>query len=174
MKKSLLTALFAALFCALALPAPAADEGSGPGIIGTYDGWTAYHFMHDGKKVCFMSRSPDKQAGAFTKRGPVLLFVTRWSGEKDKNVVSLAAGFPFKDKSSALLAVDGKQFSLFTQGDMAWTKDDAVDDELIKKIRDGASMTIKSVSKRGTDITDTYSLKGSAEAYDAITGACAS
>jgi invasion protein IalB len=172
--KKTLTALICA-FTALSLadsPARAADS-SAPALLGAYDGWKAYRFKDKGQDVCFMSRAPEKQEGKFSKRDEVLFFVTRWSADKDKNVVSLSNGYTFKKDSTATLEVKGKTFKLFTDGTMAWTKDAAEDDAAVKEIKAGSSMTVKGTSSRGTETTDTYSLKGSGEAYKAILAACA-
>jgi hypothetical protein len=39
-------------------------------------------------------------------------------------------------------------------------------------MRDGKQMVVKGVSSRGTKTTDTYSLAGVSQAYDAINEAC--
>ncbi len=177
MKKILL-----ALVCAvigLTAASHAWADAADPVLIGSYDGWKAYHFRDKGGEVCFMSRAPDKQEGKFKKRGPVVFFVTHYAGGKDSSVISVANGYAFKPKSPVTLAIKAKKFNLFTQpdkttraDDMAWTKDQAEDAAVIKEILAGASMTVKGTSGRGTATTDTYSLKGSAEAYRAITKDC--
>lgn len=168
MKKALPALFLTAALLGGARPTPAAE----PTLIGSYDGWKAYHFLDQGKKVCFMSRAPEKQEGNFKKRGSVLLFVTRWSGEKDRNVVSLAGGYPFKEKAPVSVQVKGHSFDLFSQGEMAWTKDGGTDDALVKEMRAGATMIVKGTSARGTATTDTYGLKGTVDAYDAISKEC--
>ena len=76
--------------------------------IGTYggkNGGSAYHFHDRAGEVCFMSHAPDKQEGKFKKRGPVLFFVTHWSGGKDASVVSVITGFPAARSSLALMVI---------------------------------------------------------------------
>jgi len=150
-------------------------EAADPVLIGTYggkNGWNVYHFHDRGGEVCFMSRTPEKQEGKFKKRGPVLFFVTHWSGGKDANVISVSTGYDFKPKIPVTLAIKGKKFSLIPLGDKAWTKDQTEDNAVIKELLAGASMTIKGISSHGTNTTDTYSLKGGTEAYKAITKEC--
>lgn len=142
-------------------------------LIGTFDGWRAYRFTDDARgPTCFMSRAPDKQEGKFKKRDTVLFFVTHWASEKEKNVVSVATGYAIKDKTPVTVAIKGKSFSLSPEGNMAWTKDAATDDALVKEINAGSSMTVKGISARGTEITDTYNLKGGAEAFKTIMEEC--
>jgi hypothetical protein len=163
------------LFIAFSSTSRALADAATPVLIGNYGGkkgWNAYHFHDKGGEVCFMSRAPEKQEGKFKKRGPVFFFVTRYSGGKDSNVVSVANGYDFKPKSPVTLSIKGKKFSLFPQGDMAWTKDQTEDNAVLKELLAGASMTVKGMSGRGTNTTDTYSLKDSTEAYRAITKEC--
>jgi len=162
--------MMALLLAASSAWADAAD----PVLIGTYggkNGWNAYHFKDRGGKVCFMSRAPEKQEGKFKKRGPVLFFVTHWSG-KDANVVSISTGYDFKPKSPVTLAIKGKKFPLLPQGDKAWTKDQAEDNAVIKELTAGSSMTVRGTSSHGTNTVDTYSLKGLTEALRAVTKEC--
>lgn len=172
--KKLLLALFCALV-SLSIASQAWAEAADPVLLGTYggkNGWSAYRFHDRGGEVCFMSRPPEKQEGKFKKRGPVLFFVTHWSGGKDANVISVSTGYDIKPKSTVTLAIKGKKFNLLPQGDKAWTKDQAEDNAVIKELLAGSSLVIKGVSARGTATTDTYNLKGSGDAYKAITKDC--
>jgi hypothetical protein len=168
--------IFLALICtiiAFCAPSRAWADAAEPALIGSYDGWKAYHFRDKSGPVCFMSRAADKQEGKFKKRGKdVVFFVTHYSADKDKNVVSVSGGYDFKPKEPVTLSIKGKKFPLFAQGGMAWTKDQTEDNAVIKEILAGATMTVKGTSSRGTATTDTYNLKGSTEAYRAITKDC--
>jgi len=153
-----------------------ADTAADPVQIGTYggkNGWSAYHFHDRVGEVCFMSHAPDKQEGKFNKRGPVLFFVTHWSGGKDASVVSALNGYEFKPKIDASLAVKGKKFALITQGDKAWTKDQDEDNAVIKEMLGGGAIVVKGMSSRGTQTSDTYALKGAGDAWKAVLKECA-
>jgi invasion protein IalB len=154
-----------------ALQAQAA--GDAPKLISRHGAWKAYSFLDNGEKVCFMSSQPRKQGGNFKQRGEVFFFVTRWSDEKDKNVISAANGYALKPGSQVAVTVDGKAFQLFTQGEMAWTKDQAMDDAIAEALKKGSALSVRGISESGTETTDTYSLKGSGAAYQAITKSCA-
>lgn len=168
MKKILFISLAIMLMTKTAIAAT--DE---PQLLDKYQEWSAYSFNDQGKKSCFMSSQPQRQEGKFTKRGKVFMFITHWPGEKTMNVVSLAAGYPYKEGSKVTVTIDGKDFSMsILKDEMAWTADQASDDALTAAIRKGSKMTVKGTSKRGTLTTDTYSLDGSADAYDAISREC--
>ena len=169
MKKSLYAFVLIAVCTLGALSAQAANT---PKLIGTHNSWKAYSFVDKGEKVCFMSSQPQKQKGKFKKRGEVFFFITHWSGDKEKNVVSISNGYAFKPDSQVTVKIDGKSFQLFTQGEMAWTKDQSVDDALTAALQKGSSLTVSGLSKFGTETTDTYNLKGSGDAYQTVTKEC--
>ncbi|MBI3441848.1 MAG: hypothetical protein HY052_08650 [Proteobacteria bacterium] len=150
----------------------AAMAGNAPTLIKAQGTWKSYSFLDQGKKVCFMSGQPKKQAGKFKKRGEVFFFVTRWMGDKDKNVVSVSNGYRFKPGSSVTVKVGGRSFKLFTQGEMAWTKDQSMDDAITAALQTGSTLVVKGTSQHGTETTDTYSLKGSGAIYRTLATAC--
>ena len=69
--------------------------------------------------------------------------------------------------------VDGAKFRLFTQGEGAWS--DALSEEplLVNAMRAGSKMSVHGLSRRGTNTTDTYSLRGISAALNAAQKACA-
>jgi hypothetical protein len=156
------------------MAAPPAGAASQPVSLGTFGNFGAYSYTDDnGGKVCFMSAKPDKSEASVknAKRGEIFLFITHWQGDKTKNVVSAAVGYVPGDAKPSI-AVDGKSFDVFPDGETLWTKDQSVDDALALAIQKGSNVTVKAVSKRGTKTTDTYNLKGSGDAYKAISKAC--
>lgn len=144
-----------------------------PTVLNTYEDWKVYSFAEGNQKVCFMSSQPLKQEGNFKKRGEVFFFVTHWADAKDKNVVSVSNGYSFNPGAPAVINVDNKKFELLTQEEMAWSKDQSMDDAITAALQKGSSLVVTGTSKRGTFTTDTYSLKGGAAAYQAMMKECA-
>ncbi|PWC36652.1 hypothetical protein TSO352_15160 [Azospirillum sp. TSO35-2] len=152
----------------LAAPAAAAD----PRHLGTFKDWNAFAFEENGRKVCYMSSQPKKSDPAKAKRGDVYALVTHRPAEKTLDVVSIIVGYPFKKGSDGDVTIDGKAFKLFTDGETAWARDPETDRAVTAALRNGKQMVVKGVSGRGTKTTDTYSLDGVGQAYDAINEAC--
>jgi hypothetical protein len=161
------------IFVLFLLFAPLAEAATDSKATANFSGWKVYHFIDHGGKVCFMATQPQKQEGKFKKRGQAFFFVTRWSGESGRNIVSLSNGYTFKPKSKVTLQVNGRKFTLPTQGDMARTQDKAADDALWAALKKGKTMVVRGISSRGTETTDTYSLKGGTEAFSAVAKECA-
>ncbi len=140
--------------------------------LGRFGVWTAYVFDENGGKVCYMAARPDKAEGKYAKRGEVVAMITHRPGEGTKNVFSYMSGYGYKKGSTVDLSVDGKNFALFTQNDMAWAADANADSALSQAIQKGSKMVVKGVSSRDTQTKDSFNLKGSTKAYEAISKAC--
>lgn len=148
-------------------------QANNPFRIGQFQDWTAYTSTDSGELVCFMSTKPKLSQGNYTRRGPVFAFITHRKSDRTKDVVSFIAGYTYQDRSDATVTIDkNKKYQLFTKGDTAWGKDAITDKALVDAIRRGNKMIVTGTSSRGTSTIDTYSLRGTGQAYQAITKAC--
>lgn len=147
-------------------------HASEPKLIGEYGDWTAYMFMENNGKVCYMVSKPKKTEGNYTKRGDVFVLITHRPAEKSKNVFSYIAGYTYKQNSEVTVNVNNQTFNLFTQDDSAWAPDENVDNKITDAIKRGSSLVVKGASARGTDTVDTFGLSGSSSAYKAISVEC--
>jgi len=177
-----------ALVLTLSAAAPAAfAESMDVKPLGAFGKWEAAYWLENGKKVCYMATRPTATDSKIPVKGrdPAYLFITHWPGDSEKNAVTITAGFDYKPGSKAIVAIGGKAFNMMTgskgnaksdtaKGDaqMAWMDDNAREDELAEIIQHETGLTVKSTSRRGNVITDSYSLDGSAEAYKAISREC--
>lgn len=150
----------------------ASAQAQTPNLIGNYGDWAAYSFTENGNKVCYMVTQPKKAEGNYSKRGDIFALVTHRPAENTKNVFSYITGYTYKTDSDVTVTIDGQNFTLFTQKDMAWTSSQDEDNRLANAIRKGSKMVVKGTSSRGTLTTDTISLKGSGDAHDSINKAC--
>lgn len=159
----------AAISCFVALGSAQAKD---PQLTGTYGDWSTYQFTENGKKVCYMASQPKTAEGNYTRRGEVFALVTHRPAEGSKNVFSYITGYTYKSGSDVDVKIDNKSFELFTQDDTAWTPDASSDNRLAGAIRSGSKMVVRGVSSRGTQTTDTFSLKGSTKAHAKISKDC--
>jgi hypothetical protein len=153
----------------------AASDGHAatPKELGSYNDWTAYMLDDRGAKVCYVASQPKKAEGNYSSRGDIFALVTHRPQAKTVNVVSIIAGYPYRDGGEVSLVVDdSKTFRLFTQGETAWAKDAETDKALVAAMRAGSRMVVKGTSSRGTLTTDTYSLAGFGRAHDRATREC--
>ena len=157
-----------------ARPAAAVAGSAEPTLIGQYGTWGAYTAMPNGKKVCFALAKPSssKTNPPNRPRDPAYAFVSTRPAEKVTNEVSVMIGYALKPGSESTLEVGGASFAMYTQGDGLWIKNAAEEARMVEAMRKSADAVIKGVSAKGTETTDTFSLKGLAQALDRLAQDC--
>jgi hypothetical protein len=143
-------------------------------LLGQFGDWGAYKAAPGGKKVCFALSKPTSAVTdpANRKRDPSYAFVSTRPSEKVKNEVSVIVGYPQKGGADATASIGSASYVMYTQNDGAWLKNAAEEAQMVQTMRKGADLVIKSMSTHGTRTTDTYSLKGLAEALDKVAEEC--
>jgi invasion protein IalB len=143
-------------------------------LLGQFGDWGAYKASPGGKLVCFALSKPTKAATepAGRSRDPSYAFVSTRPAEKVKNEVSVIVGYPQKPNVDASAAIGSASYVLYTQNDGAWVKNAAEEAQMVDAMRKGAELVVKSESSHGTKTTDTYSLKGIAEALEKVAAEC--
>ncbi|MGY4628598.1 invasion associated locus B family protein [Bradyrhizobium sp. USDA 4486] len=155
--------------------APAAVAGGAePTLIGQFGTWGAYSATPNGKKVCFALAKPSssKTNPPNRPRDPAYAFVSTRPAEKVNNEVSVMIGYALKPGSESTVEVGGASFAMYTQGDGLWIKNAAEEERMVEAMRKSADLVVKGVSAKGTETTDTFSLKGLAQALDKIAQDC--
>ena len=157
-----------------ASPAAAAAGGVQPKLLGQYGMWGAYTAAPGGKKVCFALAKPtaSETNPPNRPRNPVYMFISTRPADKVSNEISLVVGYPFKPGTEATAQVGGSSFALYTQQDGAWIKNATDETKMVDAMRGGDNAVIKGVSAKGTQSTDTFSLKGVAQALDRTAQEC--
>ena len=159
---------------AAAKPEAAAAVGAEPTLIGQFGTWGAYTATPNGKKVCFALAKPSssKTNPPNRPRDPAYAFVSTRPAEKVVNEVSIMIGYALKPGSESTLEVGGASYAMYTQGDSIWIKNPAEEDQMVQAMRRAADATVKGVSAKGTETTDTFSMKGLSQALDRIAQDC--
>jgi invasion protein IalB len=152
----------------------AKPQSTEPKLLGTFGDWSAYSFIENGKNVCYILSSPKKAVGNYKKRGEIFALVTNRPAEKSFDVFSVISGYEYKDDSTVTITIDKQKFVLFSHNDSAWAPDTATDKRLADAMRKGKTMLITGTSSKGTTTTDTYGLKGTGAAFEAMSAACSS
>ncbi|RZN07903.1 Invasion associated locus B family protein [Bradyrhizobium genosp. SA-3] len=157
-----------------AAPTAAVAGGAEPTLIGQFGTWGAYSATPNGKKVCFALAKPSssKTNPPNRPRDPAYAFVSTRPAEKVNNEVSVMIGYALKPGSESTVEVGGAAFAMYTQGDGLWIKNAAEEERMVEAMRKSADLVVKGVSAKGTETTDTFSLKGLAQALDKIAQDC--
>ena len=143
-------------------------------LLGQFGDWGAYQASPGGKKVCFALSKPkvSQTNPPGRKRDPAYLFVSTRPAENVRNEVSVIIGYSFKPNSEATAEVGSTSFALSTQQDGAWVKNATEEAHMVEALRAGQSAIVKGVSAKGTRSTDTFSLRGLAQALDRVEQEC--
>jgi invasion protein IalB len=162
---------------AAAQPKPAVNPTAQATLLGQYGDWGAYTASPGGQKVCFALSKPtasvDNPPNRRTAANVVYMFVSTRPAEKVSNEISiLVTGYAFKPNSEASVAIGPATFAMYTQNDGAWVKNAADETKMVETMRKGADVVIKATTSRGTQTTDTFSLKGISQAVDRVAQEC--
>ena len=154
--------------------ATAAAGGAEPSLVGQYGTWGAYVASPNGKKVCFALAKPasSKTNPPNRPRDPAYAFISTRPAEKVTNEVSIMIGYQIKPGSESTLEVGSARYAMYSQGDGLWIKNAAEEDGMVAALRKGADVTVKGVSAKGTESSDTFALKGLAQALDRLAQDC--
>src|ERR1700681_662190 len=157
-----------------AKPAAAVAGNAEPTLIGQFGTWGAYTAMPNGKKVCFALAKPSssKTNPPNRPRDPAYAFVSTRPAEKVINEVSVMIGYTLKPGSESTLEVGGAAYSMYTRGDGVWIKNAAEEERMGDAMRKASDAVVKGVSAKGAETTDTFSLKGLAQALDKLAQDC--
>src|SRR5215471_18533110 len=122
--------LLIALVWVMGLSGAGTAAAQNPKLIGNYSDWKALTFQEQGasqadtKSGCYTIAEPIRKEGAYSTRGRVYTLVTHRPADKKLNVVTIIAGYDYKEGSDVTIEVGGEKFSLFTQSGMAWASDE--------------------------------------------------
>ena len=157
-----------------AAAAAAATGGAEPTLIGQFGTWGAYTATPNGKKVCFALAKPSssKTNPPNRPRDPAYAFVSTRPAEKVTNEFSIMIGYALKPGSESTLQVGGATYAMYTQGDGLWIKNAAEEERMVEAMRKAADVVVKGVSAKGTETTDTFSMKGLSQALDRLAQDC--
>jgi hypothetical protein len=140
--------------------------------------WSIFEAGEGGQKVCWIVSQPKSSSaerGGQTvqvNRGDIFLMVAVRPADNVKNEVSFLSGYPFKEGSNVTVTVGSNNYTLFTNGENAWTQSGAEDDQITAAFRAGSDARVVGESSRGTMTRDLFSLSGFTAALDSARERC--
>jgi len=135
---------------------PMADAQSQPKLEGTYTDWTVYSRGQGQSKTCFALAKPKVESPKSVNHGEIYFMVSNWkSGAATEEA-----------------RVGSAKYSMYTSANEAFIESRGSERALVSKMRAGASMTVKAVSARGTNVTYQFSLKGITAALKRVKTVC--
>ena len=134
--------------------------------------WESQYMTKDGKKVCFAVSIPTDMLPKSLSRAESRIFVTFRPGENINNEISITGGYKYKKKSQVRVNVGNSNFKFEIKDNFAWLV--SYDDEIrmIRAMKKSNKAKVIGISSRGNKTTDTYSLMGFTDAYNAARKNC--
>jgi hypothetical protein len=148
-----------------------------PTLVGKFNKWSMWSYTgsYGGKgqgKVCYIYSEPDKMQPPRLDHGRVSFSITISPVDGVAAEANFVTGYPMKEQSSVTVQIGDRNFTMFTQGDSAWLVNKEEEPALLAAMKDGASMVVKAVSRRGNETTYNYSLAGVTAAADKMIAEC--
>jgi hypothetical protein len=139
---------------------------------GIYYDWSVFVLDDLGEeKKCYIVSFPKKSIGNYKKEREPYVLIARYQ-EKQLEEVSVFSGFEYKIGSEIYLSIDGKQFTMFTKEDIAWSKTKTIDRDVINALLDAQILKIRAESSKAEYVVDEYYLKGFTRAYKKMRELC--
>lgn len=139
---------------------------------GIYYDWSVFVLDNLGEeKKCYIASFPDKSIGNYKNSREPYILITRFQ-DRGNEEISVYSGFEYKISSDIYISVDGKQFTLFTNGDMAWARSKDEDKDIIENMLNGKTLKVRAESSHTEYVVDEYSLKGMTRAYRRMKELC--
>ena len=165
------------IFATAAFSAALAQSAPKPTLVGTFNDWTmwSYNGSYSGNgqgKICYIYAEPSDMKPNKLDHGRVSFSITSSPAQGVNQEANFVAGYPFKEQAPVTVDIDGKKFTMFTQGDSAWLLDQSEEPKLLAAMKDGKRMVVSAESRRGNKTTYSYSLSGVTAAADKMISEC--
>tara|TARA_B110000116_G_C16615976_1_gene481568 strand:- start:118 stop:576 length:459 start_codon:yes stop_codon:yes gene_type:complete len=121
------------------------------------------------EEYCFIQSSPiktDIPEGKFRGEHGILVYRMHKSPEL---IIQITAGFNYKSIDSISVKIDDGEYSFYTDDDTGWAKEDK---KVIYAMKKGLELITSGVSSKGTEVIDTYTLKGFTMALNKLDTDC--
>ncbi|SFK90228.1 invasion associated locus B family protein [Shimia haliotis] len=128
--------------------------------------WSVFVEENGGNRECWAVSTAKESVNTkngnivAVKRSDILLMVAYVPQKNVSAQIAFTGGYPFAAGSTVGVDIDGKTFTLFTEGEWGWAGSDSIDGEIVTAMMRGKSAVLSAQSSRGTKTKDTFSLLG--------------
>ncbi len=141
-----------------------------PQKLDTFGAWGVYSYKSEGRATCYILSMPTAMAPDHVDHGDNFFLVAPSPRPATGQVPQAIMGYDLEAGSTLTATIGDKAFTLAPQGRAAWTRREGRDVELVAAMKAGATMTLKARSRRGTETSYTFSLKGMTAALKRAAG----
>jgi hypothetical protein len=139
-----------------------------PNQIGKFNDWGSYAYKTKNGKTCYILTVPKVKEPQSVDHGDNFFLISQKPEQKNEHEPQFMAGYELKSNSKVVLTVSDSEFIFFTSGKSAWIEDASQEKKLLTAMKTGQTMSVKAISKRGTETSYSYSLSGISKALESI------
>ena len=118
---------------------------------------------------CYIKSSPVKTIIPDGKSRGVYGLIVYRINKNPELIVQITPGFNYKSENSVIVKIDDGEHSFYTDIDVAFAKNDS---KVIFAMKKGLKFETLGISSMGTEVIDTYSLKGFTAAINKLAKDC--
>jgi hypothetical protein len=135
-------------------------QQAAPNRIQQFQAWGAYSYKSGSSTVCYVLSVPTAKQPASVDHGDNFFIVSQRPGQNISYEPQAMMGYTVKENSKINVVIDNKTFVMFTKDKAAWVENAAQEPALVAALKSGHSLKVTATSKKGTNTSYTYSLKG--------------
>lgn len=170
MRPIFLTLTLSTALAAFALPSAA--YAAEPKLEGKYSDWAVYSRSEGNDKICYAISEPKSKSPTSVNHGDVYFMVSNWRSGAAKEQPSFMAGYPLKTNRAPEARVGSAKYKMFVAQNESFIESSNDERALVSKMKAGATMNVKAVSARGTNVNYSFSLKGITAALKKAKASC--
>lgn len=153
-----------------ALAAPSAHAAAM--VMKEFNAWSLHQSRDAKHNICYVVSKPVRKLPKTANRAAIVFYVTAWPKDGVRNQVSVKLGYPIDAGKTISAQIGSDSFKLTARDERAYVYDATQELKLLDAMKKGSSMVVKATSQRGTQTTDTYSLRGISSALKALAEDC--
>jgi len=144
---------------------------AGPKKVSTHGKWEVY--VQAGKaRLCYALTKAQKRSPANLKDVDGFIFISTRPAQNVRNEVAVKMGVDLKQDAKPTVTVGTQKFAMVANGSDLFVENAAEERPFVAALRKGSEIVVRAVSRRGNDITDSYSLAGISAALDTVQKEC--
>ncbi len=136
--------------------------------ISQHKDWATYSYDANSGKVCYVLSVPSAKEPSHLDHGDIYFSVSQKPGQNVAFEPQFIASYNLKETSKVTVSIDGKKFSMFTKGKLAWLENAAEEPMLVDAMKAGSKMQVAATSGRGNSTNYMFSLSGITAALNSI------
>ncbi len=136
--------------------------------ISQHKDWATYSYKADAGQVCYVLSVPSSKEPSNLDHGDIYFSVSQKPGQNVAFEPQFISSYNLQEKSKVTVTIDGKSFSMFTKGKLAWLENAAEEPTFVAAMKAGSTMKVTATSGRGNNTSYMFSLSGVTAALDSI------